>query len=786
MNLGHSPTHAGSVAMVLNLKTGHVSCQYHVVFDDTFSTVEYLKGREEPPHWPQLVETSTEFYGFVDPEDQAKHEELNRVSLLEELQTIFDLEETNRLQNVSTDDAVSEGEIPTDGANDGSTFNNDIDDDASEGGDAPSSKPSSEPSEEPSNSKELDMEYFNTDTAGLRRSKRKRKAVQRLAFLLTNLLPFTLNTMPFETNAYASLRKTLCFKPMMHHESNLHRMEMVRLNEDATFNYMHPMSFAAQGGMNEVYTYREAMQQPDRLDFVQAMVDEVEHFTEKKHWKPVLRSTIGNVKTIKAIWSFKRKRRPDGSLIKHKARLCAHGGMSVYGEHYWETYSPVVNWMSVRMMLIFAELNRLHTRSIDFTLVFPQAEIKTDIYMEIPDGCGIGDSDYVLKLLRNVYGLKDAGATWYEHLCKGLRELGFRPSDVDPCIYYKKGIVILIYVDDCLIFSKDSEGAGKLIKDLSEAGYALTDEGALNDDSCEDVSSYLGVQISYDKAEGTIELKQPFLITRIIEALGDAVQDANVKKTPAEVKKVLHKDENGPLRKQQWSYCSVIGMLNYLASSSRPDISFAVHQAARFCADPKLIHEQAVKRIVRYLKGTQDKGIVMKPDLSKGVECFVDASFAGDWARERSDDPLTVLSRTGYVIFYMNCPVIWVSKMQTEIALSTTESEYIALSQSLRDVIPFMNVVRELNPLFDSSVPKPTIMCQLFEDNNGALTLAKDPKYRPRTKHIALKYHHFRSYVKRGEIEILPIDTKDQLADQFTKALDEQTFVFLRSKLMGW
>ena len=97
-----------------------------------------------------------------------------------------------------------------------------------------------------------------------------------------------------------------------------------------------------------------------------------------------------------------------------------------------------------------------------------------------------------------------------------------------------------------------------------------------------------------------------------------------------------------------------------------------------------------------------------------------------------------------------------------------------------------MNIVEELNKLYESGLPKPLIMCKLFEDNNGALALAKEYKYRPRTKHIALKYHHFRSYVKEGKIDILPIDTKDQIADQFTKALDEQTFVLLRGKLMGW
>ena len=786
--LGNSPTHAGSVAMVLNVQTGHVSCQYHVVFDDTFSTVEYLRKREEPPNWPQLVETSTEFYGFVDSEDSKKYEELNRLSLLEELQCIFDQQETSRLDEASgtnEDDSTFDDE----GCNSPRTIAPEGELKGTASNDSTTAEATVVDEEEESPSSEMEIDYFNTNVAGLRRSKRRKKAVNRLTFAmkaLGGIASLVVFNGVHSVSSFTSLRKSLLYKPRTAQEAGVNYFEMASLNEDETFNVIHPTSFIAQNGKNEVYTFREAMAQPDKAEFVEAMVKEIDDFTSKGHWKPVKRSEIGNAKTIKTIWSFKRKRRPDGSLLKHKARLCAHGGMSVYGEHYWETYSPVVNWMSVRTMLIFSEIHKLHTRSIDFTLAFPQAEVKTQLYMEIPLGCGISEEGHVLQILRNIYGLKDAGATWFDHLCEGLINLDFKPSEIDPCIYHKKGLTILIYVDDCLIFSETPEKADKMIEGLKESGYALTDEGELGIETSEGVSSYLGVQIGYDKRTGTFELKQPFLIQRIIEALGDAVKDANVKHTPAEFKKVIHKDENGPERKQNWNYRSLIGMLNYLASSSRPDISYAVHQAARFCADPKLIHEQAVKRIVRYLKGTSDKGIIMKPDHSKGIECFVDASFAGDWIKERGEDPMTVYSRTGYVIFYMGCPITWISKMQSEISLSTTESEYIALSQSLRDVIPFMNIVEELNKLYESGLPKPLIMCKLFEDNNGALALAKEYKYRPRTKHIALKYHHFRSYVNEDKIDILPIDTKDQIADQFTKALDEQTFVLLRGKLMGW
>ena len=140
----------------------------------------------------------------------------------------------------------------------------------------------------------------------------------------------------------------------------------------------------------------------------------------------------------------------------------------------------------------------------------------------------------------------------------------------------------------------------------------------------------------------------------------------------------------------------------------------------------------------------------------------------------------------GYVIYYFGCPLIWVSKLQAEISLSTVEAEYIALSQSMRDIIPLIDQIDEMDGIFNDYSPKPILHCKLFEDNNGALELAKSPRYRPRTKHIAIKYHHFREHVKLGKVSINPIDTKEQIADIFTKALPTITFDYLRYKLLGW
>ena len=164
----------------------------------------------------------------------------------------------------------------------------------------------------------------------------------------------------------------------------------------------------------------------------------------------------------------------------------------------------------------------------------------------------------------------------------------------------------------------------------------------------------------------------------------------------------------------------------------------------------------------------------------------MDADFACGWSKDYGDEVSSVFSRTGFVIKYGNCQIVWLSKLQTEVALSTTEAEYIALSQAMRDVIPMMQILEEIQKFMDIPIQKPNVKCTVFEDNNGALELAKAPKMRPRTKHIALKYHHFRSHVQAGKIDIQPIDTCQQQADIFTKPLSRELFESLRQMLCGW
>jgi hypothetical protein len=224
--------------------------------------------------------------------------------------------------------------------------------------------------------------------------------------------------------------------------------------------------------------------------------------------------------------------------------------------------------------------------------------------------------------------------------------------------------------------------------------FKIEDQGELSD--------YLGIKIER-KPDGTLEWTQPTLTQSILKDLkidGEEIKGRqnkpNIKAVPALTTVPLtdHKDSADHDQKD-FVHRYVIGKLLYLEKSARPDISCAVHQCARHCANPKIQHTAAVKRIGRYLLGAKDKGLIMRPN-QEGMECWVDAAHASEWNNSTpSNDPNTARSRMGYVITYAGCPMHWSSKMQTEIALSTTEAEYIALSQAMREVLPIIWLMEE-------------------------------------------------------------------------------------------
>lgn len=721
--LGFSPSHARSVALVLNPQTGLVSPQYHVKFDDLFETVNnsYNKG-SMVTEWQAKSGLKVKENGKIISSKAVATKQLPKQPQEQPQQQVIPQQQVHF---PSEDDVwVPEGEHYED-------------------------LPMNEQIQAPI--------APQTNVQPLRRSTRTFTPTKEyLQHLAQEDLVFPI---PFEA---------LAQEDPWEEEQNL---------------LLHPFCLAGKAGDPDTMYLDQALKEPDRAQFIDAMKKEVDSHETRQHWEMINRSQVPTgTKVLPAVWSMKRKRRAaTGEVYKHKARLNVHGGRQEHGVNFWETYSPVVNWFTIRLFLILAIIFNWHTRQVDFVLAFPQADIECDMYMEIPQGFHMADhlskKDFCLKLKKNLYGQKQAGRVWNQYLHKGLTKIGFKQSQVDECLYYRGSTMFLLYVDDGILIGPDMDDIKSVFTQLKKLKYDITDEGDLKD--------YLGVDIQRYK-NGTVHLSQPKLIQQILSDLNFNESTKTVP-YPALISEVLSGCKDEPEHKAHWSYRSIIGKLNFLEKSTRPEIAFATHQAARFSSDPREPHTRAVHRIGRYLAGTSDKGIIMKP-THLDFQVYADADYSGLWDRRTAqDDPTTAKSRTGFVIMFAGCPIIWISRLQTEIALSTTEAEYIALSESLRHVIPLMNLMDECNhfKVFDQAI-KPNIHCTAFEDNSGALELARAPRMRPRTKHINIKYHHFRSHISNGRISIQAIDTKQQIADCFTKAVTQDLFLKFRLAIMGW
>ena len=434
----------------------------------------------------------------------------------------------------------------------------------------------------------------------------------------------------------------------------------------------HPMLLAAKMSTEDTPNWNEATGGENSMGYWEAMQVEYDVLIEKQAWIEVDRTPEMNV--LPSTWAFKCKRFPDGAVKKLKARFCVMGNRQIDGVDVFDTYAPVVSWTTVRLLLILTCVLGLATTQVDYTAAFVQAKIDEDVYVAMPRGKI--KPGKVLKLQRSLYGLKQSPKNFFDHLKERLEYCGFEQSNSDPCLFVKPNCICLTYVDDCLFFAPHQEDIDATLERLKGADLDFNVES--------DVAGFLGVLLT-ELDDGKIELTQTGLTDRIITSMG--LDDANPKESPAEYG-ALPADREGDPCNEGFNYPSVVGMLIYLASNSRPDIAFAVHQCARFTHHPRLIHEQALKRIGRYLVGTKTKGLILDPKRNDlGIDLYVDADFAGLWSYEDPQDPSCVKSRTGFVIQIAGCPVMWASRLQQEIALSTMQAEYTATLETDMTVI---------------------------------------------------------------------------------------------------
>lgn len=467
-----------------------------------------------------------------------------------------------------------------------------------------------------------------------------------------------------------------------------------------------------------------------------------------------------------------------GPSKKFKARFCARGDCQLEGVDYFETWAPVVQWSTIRIVMIITAKLGWCSAQCDITAAFIHAFLPQDehIYVEQPRGFS-KKPNHVLRLNRSLYGLKQAPRHFFNYLSERLIKHGLQQSQYDPCLFMNTNMIVIVYVDDLLIYSPTQDRIDTFISNMQRDDICLRQEGT--------AEGFLGVDIK--SINGNIHLTQTGLSRRIIAALG-LNKYSNSCQTPAETTP-LPKDLDGERACGTINYASVVGMLLYLCGHTRPDLSFAVHQCARYTFAPTKRHTQALLRIGHYLKGTIDNGLILDTSHPLHLDCYPDADFAGTWKTEDPTDPHCVRSRTGYVITLAHCPVIWASKMQTEIALSTMEAEYIALSTACRDLFPLMDKLVEIAACLDLPfTPGSNMHVRVHEDNAGALVLGKlEPRrMTPRSKHYAVKYHWFREHLGPRNIDLVKIASENQLGDIFTKGLGNVAFKRVRKQLMGW
>jgi hypothetical protein len=351
-----------------------------------------------------------------------------------------------------------------------------------------------------------------------------------------------------------------------------------------------PISLLAKTDKDTMY-FDQAMKQHDAPQFIQAAIDEVATHQDNGHWEVVPISDVPeNITVLDAVWSMRRKRRLlTNEIYKWKARLNIHGGQQELGINYWETYAPVVTWAAIRLILVLVLLYNWYTLQIDFVLAYPQADVECEMYMKIPKGFEIDgktNKTHVLKLLKNLYGQKQAGRVWNQHLHKALIELGWKRSKADDCLYYKGNVLFVVYVDDGILVSPNQDNINKELKLIQER-LNISVEGTLSD--------YVGVNIERTE-DGKIHMTQPNIIKSILEEL-NFKENTKERSTPAYSSTILKDGLNKEPHNADWNYRRIIGKLNFLCSSCRPEISCAVHQAARFSANPRVNHTEAIKRI---------------------------------------------------------------------------------------------------------------------------------------------------------------------------------------------
>lgn len=512
------------------------------------------------------------------------------------------------------------------------------------------------------------------------------------------------------------------------------------LEDYVTYNVFETNYFN-QSETGDPVSVSEALSRADRQKWREAMEREYKSLLENEAWILVDRPPDKSI--VKNKWVFCVKKVSNGE-VRYKARLVAKGFSQKFGIDYLETFSPVVRNSTIRILFALSVELKLNIDHLDVETAFLNGEIDQEIYMNQPEGfISESNENKVCLLKKAIYGLKQSSRIWNLKVKKLLLELDFQQSSYEPCIFFKnvnKNIIIVaIYVDDFLICSNCTILKTNLKEELSKQ-FKIKDLGP--------VKYFLGLNIEQNKENNIIKVNQKEYILELLDKF--KLSDAKTVYTPIEVSLKLKPSNDQP----NVPYQNLIGSLMYLCVHTRPDISYSISYLSQFNTSFSLEHWKHAKRVLKYLKGSIDQALIFCKS-ENSILGYVDADFSND-VNDRK-------SYSGYVFKMSNAAISWESRKQSCVALSSTEAEYIAITEATKEgvfISGFLNEILKHN--------EPLV---IFNDSQSAQKLIRNPIYHSRTKHIDTKYHYIREIVDKGIIVIEYLPTDKMVADILTKGL---------------
>ena len=500
-------------------------------------------------------------------------------------------------------------------------------------------------------------------------------------------------------------------------------------------------------------TFRSALADPH---WRAAMEEEYSTLLSNNTWDLIPRPPGANVVIGK--WIFRHKYLADGSLDRYKARWVLRGFTQRPGVDYDETFSPVVKPATVRTVLSLALSRNWPVHQLDVKNAFLHGTLSETVYCSQPSGfVDSAHPDFVCRLNKSLYGLKQAPRAWYSRFASHLLKLGFVEAKSDTSLFiYRQGqntVYLLLYVDDIVLTASSSALLRHTIVALQQE-FSMKDLGPLH--------HFLGISVA-QHSDGLFMSQRQYTLD-ILERAG--MTDCKSCSTPVDTQaKVSAAD--GPPVSDATNYRSLTGALQYL-TFTRPDITYAVQQVCLHMHDPREPHLSAVKRILRYMRGTLDHGLLLRHGAASELTVYTDADWAGC--------PDTRKSTSGYAVFLGDNLVSWSSKRQNTVSRSSAEAEYRAVANGVAEACWLRQLLHELHhPLQKSTL--------VYCDNVSAVYLSSNPVQHQRTKHVEIDLHFVRERVSTGDVRVLHVPTTSQFADIFTKGLPTSVFAEFRSSL---